>query len=81
MTTTVVPRIPRKSRRESRWPLLLRIIGFRIRLRLILWCREAKRGLELLGILIGLGWLWLKWKALNLLRRFLDWILLPRRQS
>lgn len=74
----MVPRISLR-RRQSRWPLLLRIIGFRIRLRLILWRRQAEQKSELALVFAHLGWLWLKWQFWRMLRRQLDWILPPRR--
>ena len=78
MTTSVVPRIPRRRRpqifapaRKSRMPLLLQLIWLRIRLRATLWRAEA-------GSLLLLCWLWCKLMALRLSRRVLDKVLPPR---
>jgi hypothetical protein len=78
VAASVIPRIPRQRRKSSKWPLLLQIIGFRIRLRLVIWRHAVGRKLQLGLILINLGLLWCKLKALGIARRMLNWLSPPR---
>lgn len=78
MTAAMVPRVPRRKRRESKWPLLAEILWFRLRLRLTLWRHQGEQKLEVASVVIHMSWLWLGWQFWRTLRRMLNRIIPPR---
>lgn len=78
MTTSVVPRIPRR-RRRSRKPLLVELIWLRIWLRATLWRHHLGRKAEIAIAGIRCCWVYCKWQFWRTLRRMLDAVL-PRRR-